>query len=128
MSALIVSALLQARRNSWTETGVSAAAAPKTISKAANPDYCHYVTGFEVALAGAAAGADIIIKLQADASGAPVTLWQTLIGASAVVGTRVNVVFPMAMRLPKGKSADLVVSAGGSGCMTNLNLAGFTAN
>lgn len=126
MSQAMINATKAPRVKSWTVTGSSTANAAKTITKAASTGYSHYITGFEVAISGAAAGADIDITLKDDAAGTPTTYWKTYIGTAAAVGSRVVVTFPVPIKLGLSKTADLVVGAGGASCITNLNIAGFT--
>ena len=110
----------------WTSTDVSAANTAKTITKAAVAGKSHYITAIEVSTKGADAASDIDVVLNEDNAGTPVAKWQEVIGTYAVSGSRCGIVFAKPIKLTAGKTADLVVDAGGASVVTVLNLQGFT--
>ena len=110
----------------WISTDVSAANTAKTITKAAVAGKSHYITAIEVSTKGADAASDIDVVLNEDNAGTPVAKWQEVIGTYAVSGSRCGIVFAKPIKLTAGKTADLVVDAGGAGVVTVANLQGFT--
>lgn len=108
----------------WSATQDSAANASQTLTKALEASKRHYVTGFDVGISGAAAGADITITLK-DGTTAK---WKTVIGNAAAVGTRVLWGFTGGLEMTAATAVNLEVTAGGASVVTHANLSGFTAN
>lgn len=110
----------------WAVTADSVANTAKTLTKAAVAGKSHYITAIEVVISAAAAGADINCVLKEDAAGTPASYWKEIIGNASPRGTRVGITFPLPIKLTAGKTADLVVDAGGASVITTLNMSGYT--
>ena len=106
----------------WTAMGTSAANTTQTVTMAAVSTKKHYVFAFEVALRAADAGNDMVIELR-DGSTAK---WKTVIGNGAPRGERIGIVFPKPIEMSINTAVNLVVPAGGTGCITEANIAGET--
>lgn len=106
----------------WSVTGTSGANTAKTITKAAQENLCHRVTGFSVVLRAAAATGDVKIELKDGSS----LKWTEYIGDAAARGTRVAVTFPHGLKMTVNTDVNLVVAAAGAGAITELNLLGST--
>lgn len=110
----------------FVSTDDSEANTAKTITIAAAEGKSHYITAIEVAISGAEAASTITVELKEDAGGTPVSKWKEIIGSSAAIGTRVGLALPFPIKLTAGKTADLVISAGGASVVTTGNIAGYT--
>lgn len=104
----------------WTVTGESTANAAKTITKAADTALTHYVTAVSVCTKGAAPGADITIYLKDNTT----IVWSGTIPNTSLDNYTIQ--FPHPIAMTKGNKIDLVVGAGGTGCITVNNIAGFS--
>lgn len=106
-------------------TGVSSANAAQTLTVAAGgAGVRNYAKGLEVAIRGAAAGADINITLKDGAT----VLWREVIGNAAPRGERVGVMFPdRGLKGSANTAMTLEVEAGGASVVTVANLAYYSA-
>lgn len=109
--------------SSNSQTQDSTANTAQTLTRAAVPGKCHYITAVEVLISGAAAVNDITIQLQDNSS----TVWKEFIGSGATRGERAGIVFLSPIKITQGNPANLVVAAGGASVVTTANMAGFTA-
>lgn len=107
----------------WAITQDSGNNAAQTLTKALSAGKAHYITGFEVSIAGAAAVNDITVSLKDGST----TIWKGNIGSGSPRGERTGVAFAFPVALTAGQAANLVVDAGGAGVITTANLVGYTA-
>lgn len=110
------------RAGSWVVTGDSSANTAQTITQAAQTGKTHYIFGFEVVIKGAAAGADIDVKLYDGTT----LIYHTVIGNAAAVGTNVGMYLSAPITLTTGNKCDLIIGAGGASVITCGNLVGRT--
>lgn len=108
--------------DTWSETGDSDPNTALTLTHAAEAGKRHYVTMIEVAISGAAAGADITVELK----DGDTTKWKEIIGNGATQGERVGFVYLHGIKMNENSDVNLVVSAGGDGVVTHVNMAGKT--
>jgi hypothetical protein len=107
----------------WSVTQTSTANTEQTLPKASGGGTTkHVVTGFEVVIRGAAAGADISVQLK---DGSTVK-WQTYLGSGALRGERVGIVFAHGIEMTAATAVTLVVGAGGASVISEANMAGYT--
>lgn len=107
----------------WSATQTSTANLEQTLTKAAGTGTTkHVVTGFEVVIRGAAAGADISVALK---DGSTIK-WQDYFGSGAVRGERVGIVFAHGIEMTAATAANLYVGAGGASVITEANMVGYT--
>ena len=107
----------------WSVTGDSSANVAKTITKAAVAGERHYITGFDVSISGADAGADITISLKDGST----DKWKVVIGSGSARGATRSCRFDGApIMMTVNTAANLVVTAGGALVITHLNLNGYT--
>ncbi len=109
--------------STWYVSGTTAANTAGTLTKTGESSKSHYLTGFEVAIFGTAAGNDVAITVL---NGTVGTAWQTYIGSAALVGERVGAIFGAALQMTAGEALKLTVGAAGSVCQTVSNIAGYT--
>lgn len=105
-----------------SNTSVSAANSSHWVSLIGQSGHTIYVTEIEVVTKGASAGEDITIQLEdynAD------ILWQSIIGKGAPRGERVVMLFKDGLKFKMDSYARLRVTAGGAGCITIANIAGY---
>lgn len=124
--AITVTASFPSQATPFCSTADSEANTAKTITIAAVEGKSHYITAIEVSISGAAAVSTITVTLKEDAAGTPVSKWKEIIGIGASIGTRVGLALPFPIKLTAGKTADLVISAGGASVVTTGNIAGYT--
>lgn len=104
-------------------TGTSAANTAQTLTKAAEANKTHYVTGFEVVIRGAAAANDIAVTLR---NGTTI-IYRTYIGNTKASGERVGVMLPLGgLQATPNTAVTLEVTAGGAGVITEANLITYT--
>lgn len=106
----------------WSVADDSAVNTAKTITKDAEADKRHYITGVDVFISAAAAANDITVELRDGAT----KKWKGIIGSGAARGTRIGFVDQDGIMLSTNTAANLVVDAGGAGVVTHLNMIGYT--
>lgn len=112
----------------FASSTASTANTAKTITVAAAAGKSHYISSIDVVVTGAATGATPIgFKLSQDVGGTEVILHRASFVASAAIGSTISIQFPKPIKVAVGKTADLVMDAGGAAsCVLIGNIVGYT--